>query len=189
MNSEFREMITHLETELKLLEDDIQTSIRDRNFDHTEYNQKAIWRKQKELALLNKFAEKKYYKDEQEIDNALIELSEGELESFSLEFYPDKDFYLNFSLVEKQRIRCELPTDEELNDGYHYFWSIKSKRKLLSLGFSELKDEKRLYIDFEPLVNNSCIEIKTILSILLLKIVYITLKRDVVLIKRPAGSM
>ncbi len=184
MNSDFILCVRQLKKEIKLLEKEVQACVRERDFKYAKHYQKALWRTQNELDRLTSFAEKKHYVDEQEIDDALVEVYQGEIQSFSLILQPYQDFYLDFSLSADKLIDCRLPTEEELNKAYVYVYIPKFKRHIIGLGFEESDTDKRLSQKFVLPPNYSCIDIKAKLSVLMFNVLHIDIKQPFQLIKR-----
>jgi hypothetical protein len=184
VNPEVTECIKQFKREIRRLEREVRICIRERDFKYAKHYQKALWRTQKELDRFNSFTDKNHYVDEQEIDEALIELHEGAIKGFSLILQPHQDFYLDFSHSDDDLIYCRLPTEEELNQAYVYLYRPKSKRSIAGLGFREVGPDRRLSRKFVLPADHSCTYIKAQLSVLMFEVLYIDIRQPFHWIKR-----
>jgi hypothetical protein len=163
LNSDYQDCVKQLKRELTFLQKEVQACVEEGDFKFAKYYQKAMWCTQWQLDRLNSFTGKIYYLDQQEIDNALIELNEGTIAGFSILFQPFQDMYLHFSLTVEKEILCQLPTKEELEEFYGY--PSKLKKHIGALGFVNANPDNRLRIQFKLPTNKSCIDIKEKLSL------------------------
>jgi hypothetical protein len=161
-----------LQIELNSLKNELQECLAEEDYKYARYyNDGILLTKRKIKTLLSMRHE--YMLDSQYLADALVELSEGTIQSFSMFFLAGSDFYLRFDKLTGKELLCRLPGETEMSRAHYYVYSpVYQRQKIMALGFKIYENEPVLKFQLED--NHSCNEILTKLSILMFDILNIS---------------
>ena len=168
MLTEFELLIDELESERLRLDEELQECLIMKDYKYADYFQKGIWRIERRIERLKRLNRNPTSLDTQHLADAIVELNERRISSFSLALTRNSDFYLNFHRLPNNTLYCQIPTEREMLEAYHYVYLSSMKKSILSLGFHLLEDTAG--IEFVVETNLSCDNILTKLAILMFDI-------------------
>lgn len=183
--NELQLYIEELEAEAETLQLELNRCVAEGDYKYASHNQRALGLVLTQLKTIKNLIASAPGFDGQQIDDALIELRDGKIKGFTLMLQPHQDLYLSFTRQADGNLYCELPTKAELNNAYSYWYHSKiSNKQIKRLGFAKNKERnKRFGLLFTIPSNNSCIEIKTKLALLLYDIFHVAVGSKAILIK------
>lgn len=168
MVTEFESLISELESEKLVLDEELQECLKLHDYKYADYFQKGIWRVERKIDRLKRLNRNPTSVDTQHLVDAIVELNEGIISGFSLILTKNSDFYLHFHRLPNNRLCCQIPTEQEMLEAYHYVYLPSMKKSILSLGFHLLEDMAE--VEFVVEANLSCDKILTKLAILMFDI-------------------
>jgi hypothetical protein len=187
LETEYDLYVKELQSELMELREQLQECLSENDYEYANFYQKAVWRVENKLRIFNSLNSDTYKQDEQKLDDAIIELRDGILRRFKFILLPACDFYLNFYKLDSGKLYCELPTEAELLQAYHYVYFPAKVSSILALGFAyNPENDNTLGLEFNVSSNNSCLEIKAIIARLMLDVLHIPPGSNGYISKHPA---
>lgn len=165
MLTEFELLINELESEKLALDEELQECLMMRDYKYADYFQKGIWRIERRIERLKRLKGNPTTLDTQHLTDAIVELNERRISSFSLVLTKNSDFYLRFHRLPNNRLYCQIPTEGEMLEAHHYVYLSSMKKSISSLGFH--LHEGSAGIEFVVETNLSCDNILTKLAILM----------------------
>jgi hypothetical protein len=150
-------MYSHISEQLRQI-DNCRRMLADPTYSGNEYLKQHIIGCESKILEFEQTPVKPSY-DSQEVDDALFNLANGDLDHFKLYFKSSPDVYLDFSLAD-QAIKIKI--DYDLNVGVESSYVFSDVNKLKSLGFA-LNDSHWVYMYNLSRFKDS-LEIKVVLA-------------------------
>lgn len=122
------------------------------DYKYAHLYQKGIWKAQKKMEKLQTLNKDPFRLDTQYLYDAITELHDKKIKSFSL-FFPNPEFYFHFSLLENGNFYCEIPPEKKMLKAHYYYYDSKSYDHISALGF-QFTTEKTV-IEFIPSLDHS----------------------------------
>ncbi|WP_026632545.1 hypothetical protein [Dyadobacter alkalitolerans] len=171
MLTEFELLIQELEFEMSVLDEELQECLRFQDYKYAHYYQKGIWRIQRRIERLNRLNRNPTSLDTQHLVDAIIELNDNQISSFSLIFVKGSDFYLHFHRLDNNSLYCQIPTESEMQRAHYYVYQPYMKKNISSLGFQLFEESSGIEFTVEP--SQSCDTILTKLAVLMFDILQV----------------
>lgn len=141
----------------------------DNNKFMNNYKEERLREINQKLEELNK-KPKPFVEDSQYIDDAIYDLIEGKIRSFKLNLNKRHNFYLWFSLAEGGIMKIDMTPVKHLKSNYFIYQDHINGLK--AIGFKLDKEEEKLYYEYQVSQFVNSIELKTLLSSVLLDVFY-----------------
>lgn len=171
MLTEFEFLIQELESERSSLNEELRECLLCQDYKYAHYFQKGIWRLERRIERLKQLNKNPTSLDTQHLVDAIIQLNDGQIKGFSLIFLKGSDFYLHFYRLDNNRLYCQIPTENQMQQAYHYVYLSYMKKNILALGFQLTDESAGIEFTVEP--NHSCDYILTKLAVLMFDILQI----------------
>lgn len=171
MLTDFELLIQELESEKIRLNEELKECLLSYDYKYAHYFQKGIWRVDRKIKRLKQLYQNPQALDTQYLADAIIELDQDKIHSFSLHFFRNSDFYLRFNKLPDGKLYCHIPSENEMRMAGDYFFYSFIEKNILALGFDF--NEEKAGITFTIESNLSCNLILTKLAVLMFDILHI----------------
>ena len=115
MLTEFELLIQELEFEMSVLDEELQECLRFQDYKYAHYYQKGIWRIQRRIERLKRLNRNPTSLDTQHLVDAIIELNDSQITSFSLIFVKWSNFYLHTQRLDNTSLYCQISPQSEIH--------------------------------------------------------------------------